>query len=172
MKKTAARKPRAKAQKQLSFESTLENIAEGMEYYALSVPKETTQAVGTRAAVPVLATVNGSAPFKASLYPIGNGRHYLRVRNQICKSVGIKKGDRVRVKFEVRDRSKEIAVPADVLAAARARDLLAAFDAVPVGQKSFMLRRIQEAVKPETREKRIQDALDEAEERAKKARGR
>ena len=112
MKKAEPRKPAATPQQQqLSFDSTLERIATGMEYYALSVPLGTSQALHTRGAVPVLAKVNDSDAFKGSLYPVGGGRHYLRVRNKVCKAAGIKDGDRIRVQIVVRDRLEEIGVP-------------------------------------------------------------
>jgi len=149
----------------LSFTTKLENIAVGMQYYAVSVPLKITQALKTKTAVPVSARINGSEPFLASLYPVGQGRHYLRVRNQICKSVGIHTGDRVKVEITVRDRTKEISVPADLAKALRAKGLTANFKALPIGKKSYLLRLIREAVKPETRQKRIQDVLEEARRR-------
>jgi hypothetical protein len=156
------RKPSATPHQQLSFQSTLENIAAGMEYYALSVPAKITQELGTVGPVPVAAQVNGSETFIGSLYPMGGGRHYLRVRNQICKSVGIKKGDRVTVQITDRDLEAEIAVPKDVAVALRAAGVKGGFDALPIGKRSFLLRMIDKAVKPETRAKRIQEAVEEA----------
>src|SRR5262245_10081214 len=67
---------------ELSFRSKLERIASGMDYFALSVPTKVTRAVATRGPVPVFAGVNDSETFLASLYPVGGGRHYLRVKNK------------------------------------------------------------------------------------------
>jgi hypothetical protein len=170
MKKAEPRKPAPTPHQQLSFDSTLERIATGMEYYSLSVPMETSQALHARTAVPVLAKVNDSEPFQGSLYPVGGGRHYLRVRNKVCKAAGIKEGDRVRVQIVVRDRSEEITIPADLRSALRIEGALADFDALPVGKKSYMLRLIEQAVKPETRKKWIREAVEQAEQRANKAR--
>jgi hypothetical protein len=171
MKKAEPRKPVAKPRQRLTFESTLERIATGMEYYALSVPQATSHALGARAAVPVFAKVNGSEAFLGSLHPVGGGRHYLRVRNKVCKSVGITEGDRVRVEIVVRDREAEVDVPADLKKALRGEGVLQGFEALPVGKKSFMLRMIERAAKPETRAKRIREAVEEAQRRHDKARG-
>lgn len=160
--KTRSRKPGPKPHQRPSFDSTLERIAEGMEYYALSVPLKTSQALKARAAVPVLATVNGSEAFKGSLYPVGGGRHRLRVRNAVCKAAGISEGDRVRVEIEVRVRQDEVAMPRDLVRALRRAKALDGFEGLPIGKRSFVLRLIDEAVKPETREKRIREAVDEA----------
>lgn len=48
------------------------------------------------------------------------------------------------------------------MSALRAEGVLDDFKEIPVGQKSFMLRKIDEAAKPETRKKRIQAAVEAA----------
>jgi len=171
MKKAKPRNPAPTPRQQLSFGSTLERIASGMEYYALPVPMETSQALHTRGAVPVFAKVNDSDAFKGSLYPVGGGRHYLRVRNLVCRAAGIKEGDRIRVEIVVRDRLEEIEIPADLRRVLRKEELLDCFNALPVGKKSYLLRLIDEAVKPETREKRIREAVDEAHRKTNKVQG-
>jgi uncharacterized protein YdeI (YjbR/CyaY-like superfamily) len=42
------------------------------------------------------------------------------------------------------------------------------FKALPPGEQNFILRRIDEAAKPETREKRIQEAITAAHRRREK----
>ena len=149
-------------QEPLSFRSKLERIASGMDYFALSVPTKITRALATHGPVPVFARVNDSETFLASLYPVGGGRHYLRVKNKICKAVKIEEDDRVRVKITVRDRSDEIALPKDLMKALRAESLEEDFETLPIGKKSYLLRLIDHAAKPQTRNKRIQAALEEA----------
>ncbi|MDP9025068.1 MAG: DUF1905 domain-containing protein [Candidatus Eremiobacteraeota bacterium] len=60
---------------QLSFEATLENWAEGMDYCAVPVPATITESLGTRGPVLVTACLNDSAPFTVSLFPVGGGKH-------------------------------------------------------------------------------------------------
>ena len=146
----------------LSFQSKLECIATGMQYFALSVPKKITLSLGTRGPVPVFARVNDSEKFLASLFPVGRGRHYLRVRNKICKAAGIKAGNRVQVQIAVRDRSAEVSIPKDLMSALRAEGVAENFKSLPIGKRSYLLRLIDEAAKPETRGKRIQAAVEEA----------
>jgi hypothetical protein len=164
MKKSSLK---SSAQK-VSFQSKLENIAEGMEYYAVSVPEAVTKKLKTKKAVPVQARVNGSEVFVASFYPIGEGRHYLRIRNEVCKSVKIKKGDRVRIVATVRNHADEVEIPKDVVGVLRAERALKDFEDLPLGQRSFLLRMIEKAAKPETRKKRIQEAIRAAQERREK----
>ncbi|MFL5812257.1 MAG: YdeI/OmpD-associated family protein [Bdellovibrionia bacterium] len=159
---------RPPAEKQLSFQSKLERISDELEYFGIPVPAKITLALGTKGPVPVMATVNNSKPFLISLYPVGGGRHNIRVKAEIRKATKIKEGDRVRVQITVRDRTAEVSIPKDLMSALKAEGVLKDFEAVPNGQKSFILRRIDEAAKPETREKRIQAAVEAAHKRREK----
>jgi hypothetical protein len=146
----------------LSFQSKLVRIAPKTEYFALSVPLKISQALQTRGPVPVMARVNGSSPFLISLFPVGGGRHYLRVKAAVRNEVKIKEGERVRVQITVRDRSDDAAIPKDLLEALKAEGVLKDFEALPIGQRGFIIRKIDEAAKPETRAKRIQAAVEAA----------
>ncbi len=148
------------AGKELSFEATLENWAEGLDYCAVPVPANITAALGTQAAVPVIACLNDSAPFKVSLFPVGGGRHYIRIRAKVRKETRTKTGDRVQIRITVLDRAA-VTYPADLLSALRAAGATKDFKALPPGRQNFIIRRIEEAVKPETRQKRIHDAVKE-----------
>jgi translation initiation factor IF-1 len=153
--------PLPKAGKQLSFQSKLENWAEGMDYCAIPVPASVTQTLGTKSAVLVMARVNSSEPFKVSLFPAGNGQHYIRVRAKVRKEAKLKEGDRVKVRITVLDRA-DITIPKDLAAALRSEGVAADFNALTPGKKNYIIRRIDDASKPETRAKRIQEAVDES----------
>jgi hypothetical protein len=148
------------AGRQLSFEVTLEDWAEGMDYCAVPVPAKITEALGTHAAVLVMARLNDSAPFKVSLFPVGGGRHYIRIKAKVRKETRTKTGDTVHMQITVLDRAA-VTYPADLLSALRAEGATRDFKALPPGKQNFIVRRIDEAVKPETRRKRIQAAVAE-----------
>lgn len=150
-----------KAGTKLSFESTLENWAEGMDYCAIPVPPSVTEALGTKSAVLVMARVNGSEPFQASLFPAGGGKHYLRVRARVRRDANLKEGDPVKVRVTVLDRA-DVTIPDDLAAALRAEDAAADFDSITPGRKNYLVRRIDDAARPETRAKRIREAVEEA----------
>ena len=153
---------RPPAPRRLTFQSKLERISTEMEYYALSVPTKISQALGTRGPVPVHAQVNGSKKFLVSLYPVGGGRHFIRIKAEIRKATQIQEGDRVRVQITVRDRNTEIAIPKDLMKVLRAEGVVDDFKALPIGKKSYLLRWIDQAAKPETREKRLRAAAKAA----------
>jgi hypothetical protein len=150
------------------FQSRLERISTEAKYFALSVPVKITRALQTRGPVPVSARINGSEAFLVSLFPIGGGRHYLRVKAKIRDEVKIKGGDRVRVEITVLDRSAEISLPKDLERALREEKVLEFFKALPRGKQNYTIRKIDEAAKPETRDKRIQDAVKLAHQKREK----
>ena len=159
--------PVQKPGKKLSFQSKLENWAEGMDYCAIAVPARITQVLGTKSAVLVMARVNQSEPFQVSLFPIGGGRHCIRVRAKVRQEAKLKEGDRVKVRITVLDRA-DITIPKDLAEALRAERVAGDFDALTPGRKNFIIRRIDEASRPETRAKRIQEAVEEAHMRREK----
>lgn len=155
------------AGKKLSFAANLENWAEGMDYCAVPVPAKVTQALGTRGPVLVLAQVNQSEPFRVSLFPVGGGKHYIRIKAKVREETNTKTGDRVRIRITVLDRS-DVSYPKDLLSALKAEKVTEDFKSLPPGKQNFILRRIDAASKPETRQKRIEDAVNESHRRREK----
>ncbi|MBS1962655.1 MAG: DUF1905 domain-containing protein [Bdellovibrionales bacterium] len=155
--------------KKLSFQSKLESISDELEYYAVPVPAKITAALGTKASVPIVARINGSKPFRGSLYTVGGGRHSMRVKASVRKDVGIKEGDRVKVEISVVDRAAEAAdLPSDLASALRSAGVRKDYDAIPPGARGFMLRKLEQAAKPETRRKRIDEIVQAAHARREK----
>ena len=144
--------------KHFSFEATLENWAEGMDYCAVPVPVKITEALGTHGPVAVLARLNDSEPFNVSLFPVGGGRHYIRIKAKVRKETRTKTGDPVHISITVLD-PEAVTCPPDLLAALDASGATSDFQALPPGRRKFIIRRIDEAAKPETRQKRIHDAV-------------
>lgn len=149
----------------LSFQANLENWAEGMDYCAVPVPAKITKALQTKGPVLVMARVNASEPFEVSLFPVGGGQHYIRIKAKVRQETNTKTGDRVQVRFTVLDRTL-VEIPEDLLSALTAERMTASFKSFPPGKQNFIIRRINDAVKQETREKRIQDAVTAAHQRS------
>jgi hypothetical protein len=151
---------RPKVGQALSFKSVLGNWADGMDYCAIAVPANITEALGTKSAVLVEARINKSTPFKVSLFPVGGGKHYIRVRKTVRKAAGLIAGNRVVVQITVLDRA-DIVIPDDFSEALRSKNALALFHALTPSKKNYMIRRIDEAAKPETRSRRVREAVEE-----------
>jgi hypothetical protein len=156
--------------RQLSFLANLENWAEGMDYCAVAVPAKITLALGTKGPVLVMARVNNSKPFKVSLFPVGGGQHYIRIKAKVRKETKIKTGDRVRLRITVLDRA-DVAYPKDLLRVLLTEKVMEDFKSLPPGERNFILRRIDDAAKPATRAKRLQEAVAAVHRRRKKRAG-
>ena len=148
------------------FNSKLIRLADGMEYYATPVPAQITKKLKTTKAVPIKAKLNSSDYFRASLYPVGGGKHFLRIRNKICKSVSVKENDKIKITFTVVDRKSEIVIPKDLHKALKSINIMAGFKKIPDGQKSFLLRQLDQAKTEPTRIKRIQNIVSISKKRA------
>ena len=149
----------APAPRQLSFQSRLERIATTANYFALFVPADITRALQTRGPVPVSARLNEAITFPVSLAPFGGGRHILRVNAKARIAAEIKEGDPVRVQITVLDRST---IPHDLLGALRAAGAVEGFRALSIGKQNYLIKWIDEAAKPETRERRVLAAVEAA----------
>ena len=155
------------AGQKISFHAQLEDWAEGMDYCAVRVPADVTAALGTRGPVLVLARVNDSEPFQVSLFPVGEGQHYIRIKAKVRRETNTKTGDRIRLRLTVLDRA-DVEIPDDLMSALRAEGVEEAFKSLPPGKRNFIVRRIDEAARPETRERRIQEAVAAAHQRREK----
>lgn len=168
-KQIVSREKKFGAGKEISFRSKLINWAEGMDYCAIPVPGSVTKKLGTTAAVLVMARVNDSEAFKVSLFPVGGGKHFIRVRKKVRLRAKLKEGDSVKVHLLVLDRETDANIPGDLAKALRVEDVLADFKAITPGARNYLIRRIDDAAKPNTRKKRIEEAIEAAHERREKA---
>ena len=149
--------------KRMMFKAQLENWAEGMDYCAVAVPERVTKAMGTTGPVLVMAQVDKSAPFKVSLFPVGEGRHYIRIKAQVRRETNTRTGDTVTLRFTVLDRA-DVLIPQDLTDALREHGLEEAFKALSPGKQNYAIRLIDQAVKAETRSKRVQQAVSLAQQ--------
>ncbi len=147
--------------KKVTFKATLEDWAEGMDYCAIPVPPDVTEAMGTAGPVLVRAQINQSTPFQVSLFPVGGGRHYIRIKAKVRQETKTKSGDEITVRFTVLDRNA-VAIPDDLRDALRAEGVLEAFQSIPPGKQNFTIRQINEAAKADTRARRIEKAVEMA----------
>ena len=65
------------------------------------------------------------------------------------------------MRFTVLDRA-DVTIPTDLMKALRAEGVAEGFKSLPPGKQNFLIRRIDDAAKPQTRDKRIQEAVEAA----------
>jgi len=99
---------------------------------------------------------------RATLVPVGAGKHRLYVNGGMRSAAGVGTGDTIGL--ELRATSpEEIRLPNDVLASLRgSKDARAAFDSLSPSHRRELLRYIDDARTPEGRHKRIEKSIQHA----------
>jgi hypothetical protein len=125
----------------------------------LDFPVSASRQLGSHGRVPVRGTMNGP-PFRISAFPTGDGTHQIAVNKALQAGARATTGDRVHLVLEV-DTGPRVVKPspdlkAALTGAAKAREN---FDALSYGHKKAYVDWILEAKKPETRARRVQEAI-------------
>jgi hypothetical protein len=100
----------------IKFEAKLFNIG---SWTILKLPKSASAKLPSRGQTMVEGTINGFE-FKTPLEPDGNGSHWFRVSNAICKAAGVSAGDKVSLAITPIKDWPEPDVPEDLKNAIKA----------------------------------------------------
>ena len=124
----------------------------------VELPFDVKAAYGT-ARPKVKATVNDVA--LRTTVSVYGGRSYVGFRKEIQEAAGIRIGDRVRVRIEPDVEPREVEVPDD-LARALKQDRAAsqAFAGLSYTHRKEYAQWVQDAKKPETRQRRVEKTIE------------
>ncbi len=139
-------------------------------YFYVDVPERISKAIGKRGPIPVSAVITGKlggepAEFTASLFPLGCGRHGLRLNAQTREMAEVEVGDRVKVHITVLGGLFKVAIPTDLKSALRSEGVLEDFEAFAPGKQNHIVDWIGRSARPQTREKRIQFTVEHTHKR-------
>ncbi len=110
--------------------------------------------------MPKVRAVIAGQPYRGSLMPMGDGTYCLGVLKSIQEAAGVKQGDTVTVELELDKAPRVVDLPADLAKAiARDKKASAAWEKLSFTNKKEMARGLEEAKKPETRERRLAAAI-------------
>jgi hypothetical protein len=125
----------------------------------IEVPEEVVESLRAGKKPPVRVTIGGNS-YRTTVAPRGD-RYLVGVSAENRAHLGVAAGDDVDVDIELDTEPREVTVPND-LADALAADANAGtfFDSLTYSQKRWYVEPIEQAKKPETRERRIAKALD------------
>ena len=125
----------------------------------IRVPRELNAKLGLKGRPKISAVIAGH-PYRGSLMPMGDGTFCLGVLKAIQETAGVKRGDTVTVELALDTAPRVIDAPAD-LARALALDKRAgaAWERLSYTNKREMAGSLEQAKKPETRERRLAAAL-------------
>jgi hypothetical protein len=124
------------------------------------IPKEIAATLGLKGMPKIQAVISGT-PYRGSLMPMGDGTYCLGVLKSIQEAAGVGSGDTITIDIELDTTPRTVELPAD-LAKAIARDKKAttAWEALSYTNKKEMAHSLEEAKRPETRERRLAQALE------------
>ncbi len=126
----------------------------GSEVAGLKPPFDVVEVFQRKGRVPVKGTINGF-PFRSSLMNMGEG-HVMAVNAQMRAGARCKAGDTVDVVMELDEEERKVEVPAYLKKVINSDSKAKEFwPKLSFTHQKEWVRAIQEAKKPETREKRI-----------------
>lgn len=124
----------------------------------LEVPPEVVAALDGGARPPVTITVNGHS--WKSRVALLRGRHLIGLSNANRRAAGVEIGEEVEVELELDTEPRVVVEPADLTRALDADPAAReAYDNLSYSRKREHVRAIENAKKPETRQRRIEKAI-------------
>ena len=139
-----------------TFDATV--VVDGGGGACVVVPGEVVVALGGGGRIPVRASFDGVA-YRGSIVSMGGGM-VLGMLKGIRSQLGKGDGDRVAVTVERDTGERTVDVPEDLAAALAAAGVREAFDALSYSHRLEHVNAINEAKKPETRERRVAKAVE------------
>jgi len=130
----------------------------GINPYA-DLPMRVSRAFGRRGYVPVRGSINRFT-FRATLVPVGEGRHRLYINGTMRKSAGVDVGDRIRVALEIDDAPREMPVPIDLARGLRQAGAWGAFQRARPSDRKDILAYHTFLKTPEARKRHVQRVLE------------
>ena len=127
----------------------------------VQVPPSVIEDLGGAKRIPVRATFDG-VPYQGSVVSMGaaNGM-VIGVLKDIQTRLGKSPGDEVLVKLTRDESPREVEVPEDLIQALEVAGVAGAFERISFTRKKEIASRVAGAKKPETRQRRIQAAIEE-----------
>lgn len=141
-----------------TFRTTL--IATGKNTTGIQVPEEIVSALGPGKRPAVNVTINGTFQYRTTVAPMG-GAYWIPVSAERRDGAAIKAGDAIEVALEVDTAPRTVEVPQDFQAALEGDPAAKQFfDSLAYSHQLRHVLAITDAKTPETRQRRIDKALE------------
>lgn len=143
------------AEKQ-TFDTVLEKH-ENMEATGITIPFDVEKVFGAKR-VPVKVRIN-DAEYRSTIFRMG-GKYMMAVPKVFREAAGIKAGEKITVTMEKDLEKRTVEVPKDLAEALKKEDLTKVFAKMSYTHQKEYVNAIAEAKKPETRARRIKNAIE------------
>ncbi len=157
--KSGASTPEAAAKPAVRRFRAVVNRREGGEVCSINIPFDVEKTFGGRNRVPVRGTLNG-APFRSSVFRMGGDCHFMVVNRRLREAAGVSGGETVPVTMERDDAPRTVTPPPDFARALRAsEEARATWDKLSYTHRREHVEHIEEAKRPDTRQRRIEKSI-------------
>jgi Bacteriocin-protection, YdeI or OmpD-Associated/Domain of unknown function (DUF1905) len=147
----------------VQFRATLET--NGRTATGIEVPSSVVEALGAGKRPPVRVTLREHA-YRTTVARMG-GRFLIPVSAEVRTAAGVAAGDELDVGIELDDAPRTVEVPADLAAAlAASPEAARAWEALAYTHRKEWVRSVEDAKKPETRERRVRAAVAALDQRS------
>lgn len=127
--------------------------------YAVDVPHDISMAFGKRGNIPVSGSVNG-LPLRATLVPLGEGRHRLFLNGETRKALGAGEGDTVEISVAIDKVPRTMPVPPMFQEALdKDPEAKAAWEKLPPSRKKEILAYLNNLKNPDSLKRNIEKAI-------------
>src|SRR5262245_11042740 len=139
-----------------TFKATLEPYGTPLNWVVARIPFDSAKLWGTRGRIRVRGDINGF-PFRASLFPTGEGRHCLLVTKPMQRGGGVGVGTVARFTLEPDLEERIVSVPKELAQAlSEDRSLRRWFDGLTYSIRNFLTNQVMAAKGAATRERRAE----------------
>jgi len=143
----------------VKFQGTLTPTPRGGGGTLVPVPRDVAAKLGLEGMPKIQAVIAGQ-PYRGSLMPMGDGTYCLGVLKSIQEAAGVRSGDSVDILLELDTTPRTVEPPPDLARALESDTKMAArWEKLSFTNKKEMARSLEEAKKPETRERRLKAAI-------------
>ncbi|KJE93297.1 hypothetical protein CAOG_04103 [Capsaspora owczarzaki ATCC 30864] len=138
------------------------NPSQSEPWWFVVLPTESSASLPRRGRTTVTGTINGRAPFQATLEPDGQLSHWLKLNDELRRAAGAEEGDTVAVELRPVETEPEPQIPDDLAAALAAAPQAArdAWNQTTTIARVDWIHWMTSAKQPRTRTKRVADACD------------
>ena len=143
----------------IKFKGVLAATPRGGGGTLVPIPNDVAAKLGLKGMPKVQAVIAGT-PYRGSLMPMGDGTYCLGVLKSIQEAAGVGLGDTIEVAIELDTAPRTVEPPADLAQIlAKDRKAAVAWAKLSFTNQKEMARSLEEAKKPETRERRLKAAV-------------
>ena len=144
-----------------SFSAVLEPLRTGLGWTIVRVPFDVPKVWGARGRLRVKGEINGF-PFRTSLFPTREGRHFILVNKQMQKGGRTGLGKKVEVRLELDSEERIVTIPAELKRVlSEDRILLRWFKKLNYSIQKWLTDWIDSAKSPATRQRRAEQAAEQ-----------